>query len=146
MKEVSKGTWKLVDLEIKYNFLLSSCKLYNVIHNQGLTNETLYEGIDERSLLRDYHLGAVFLYNQKTYKVTRILHSKNEICALPVKADYTTRSQIFDSFHVLDVVKENTIHDLVKRGRGQVEINRHLFGYKKVYLASKKCTKRQLKL
>ncbi|MCH6265324.1 DEAD/DEAH box helicase [Bacillus sp. FJAT-50051] len=134
MKEVSKGTWKLVDPEIKYNFLLSSSKLYNVIHNQGLTNETLYEGVDERSLLRDYHLGAVFLYNQKTYKVTRILHSKNEICALPVKADYTTRSQIFDSFHVLDVVKENTIHDLVKLGRGQVEITRHLFGYKKVQL------------
>jgi DEAD/DEAH box helicase domain-containing protein len=133
MKEITKGTWSLVDSEVRYNYLLSSSKLYSVIH-QGVTNDPLYEGVDERSLLRDYHIGAVFLYNQRTYKVTRILSSKNEIWAVPIKADYTTRSQINDSLSVVERVKDNSINEWVKLGRGQVEITRRLWGYKKVNL------------
>jgi DEAD/DEAH box helicase domain-containing protein len=88
MQKKTKGTWSLVESEVKYNYLLSSSKLYSVIHNQGVTNDPLYDGVDERSLLRDYHIGAVFLYNQRTYEVTRIVSTKNEIWAVPIKADY----------------------------------------------------------
>lgn len=135
MQELTRGTLSLkLSEKIKYNNLLNSSKLYSVVYKQGLTTETLYEGVDERSLLRDYHYGAVFLYNQRTYMVTRILSNKNEICAVPIKADYTTRSQINDSIYVLEENKLNSIKESIKIGRGRLEITRRLWGYKKVSL------------
>jgi DEAD/DEAH box helicase domain-containing protein len=134
MIETSKGTWTLTDSELKYNYLLSSSKLFHVIHKQNTDSDPLYEGVDERSLLRDYHLGAVFLYNQQTYKVTRIVTSKNEIWAIPFKADYTTRSQINDSIYVVEEDSKKDMNELVTIGRGKLEITRRLWGYKKVNL------------
>jgi DEAD/DEAH box helicase domain-containing protein len=132
--EVNKGIWKLVDPDIKYNNLLSSSKLYNVVYQQGLTKEILYEGVDERSLLRDYHYGAVFLYNHRTFKVTRILPSMGEVLAIPFKADYTTRAQITDSIYVQDEASRKNINECIEIGRGNLEITRRLWGYKKVNL------------
>jgi DEAD/DEAH box helicase domain-containing protein len=134
MVETTRGTWSLIEPELKYNNLLSSSKLYTVVHKQGATTETLYEGVDERSLLRDYHQNAVFLYNQRTYKVSRILSKKNEIWAVPIKAEYTTRSQINDSLYVVNEVKTTNINNWMNLGRGQLEITRRLWGYKKVNL------------
>lgn len=133
MIETSRGTWSLTSSDIKYNYLLSSSKIYSVIHHQESTSEPLFEGVDEKSLLRDYHYGAVFLYNQRTYKVTRILPSKNEIWAIPFKADYTTRAQINDSISVVEENWNKELNDLVI-SRGKLEITRRLWGYKKVNL------------
>ncbi len=132
--ESGKGTWKLNESEIKYNNLLSSSKLYDVISQQGLSREIILEGIDDRTMLRDYHFGAVFLYNQKSYKVIRILPSKNEIIVAQVKADYTTRGLINDSIYIIDQTKEINLTDVIGLVIGKLEITRRLWGYKKINL------------
>ncbi|MFZ3591344.1 DEAD/DEAH box helicase [Bacillus sp. DJP31] len=132
MEEIGRGTWSLKIPDLKYNNLLSTSKLYSVVCTS--TSEHLYEGVDERSLLRDYHYGAVFLYNQRTYKVTRISQRNNEILTAPFKADYTTRSQINDSIYVVEEVTRSNLNHLVELGRGRLEITRRLWGYKKVNL------------
>jgi len=134
MVEVTRGTWELSTQELKYNNLLSSSKVYDVISQQGTNREILFEGVDEKSLLRDYHYGAVFLYNQRTYKVNRILPSKNEIIAIPFKADYTTRAQINDSIYIVEEVQRDNSNKLLEIGRGKLEITRRLWGYKRVNL------------
>jgi DEAD/DEAH box helicase domain-containing protein len=134
MREVSRGTWELKVPEVTYNNLLNSSKLFNVNSHQGSSVETLFEGVDERSLLRDYHYGAVFLYNQRTYKVTRILHSKNEIIVVPFKADYTTRGHTSDSINIVEEIPTKKISDFVVIGSGKLEITSRLWGYKKVNL------------
>ena len=62
------------------------------------------------------------------------MHAEDQIWAVPLKADYTTRSQINDSLYVVDEVKRAKINDWLELGRGAVEITRRLWGYKKVSL------------
>ncbi|MGN7177577.1 DEAD/DEAH box helicase [Cytobacillus sp. SAFR-174] len=132
MKEVKKGLWELTDKNVIYNNLLKGGRVYTVINQT--TKEALFEGVDDRSLLRDYHYGSVFLYNQKTYKVTRILSNKNEVWTVPFKADYTTRGQVNDSINVSGEVCTQPVHDLMEIGKGKLVITRRLWGYKKVNL------------
>ncbi len=54
--------------------------------------------------------------------------------AVPFKADYTTRSQINDSIHIVEEVDKKEINELAAIGRGRLEITRRLWGYKKVNL------------
>ena len=132
LNEVTKGVWELTDKIEKYDNLLHGGRVYTVINQTS--KEPMYEGVDEKSLLRDYHYGSVFLYNQKTFKVSRILSHKNEIWAIPFKADYTTRGQVTDSISVAEDAEQVTLNDLINLGKGDLIITRRLWGYKKVNL------------
>lgn len=134
MEELGFGKWRLINENIQYKNLLNSSKVYDVISQQGMNRDILFEGVDERSLLRDYHYGAVFLYNNRTYKVRRISTSKNEIITEPFKADYTTRSQIKDSIYVLEKTDGVSSSLLIDLNKGALDITRRLWGYKKVSL------------
>jgi DEAD/DEAH box helicase domain-containing protein len=134
MEEVKKGIWVLKNSIEQYNPLINSGKVYQVVHRQGLNTNILFEGVDERSQLRDYHHEAVFLHNQKTYRVQRILAQKGIIEAVPVNVDYTTISQINDSISILDDRRSIEYDNGISVFSGQLEITRRLWGYRKVKL------------
>ncbi|MFE1245117.1 DEAD/DEAH box helicase [Fictibacillus sp. NPDC058756] len=133
--KVEEPKWKLQSKEkLKYNYLLNSGKVYKVVLKTGHKSETIFNGVDERSLLRDYHYGAVFLYEDKTYKVHRINSKTCEIQVIQQRFDYTTRSQIADTISLIDEYKKEDISQKAELGLGKFEITRRLWGFKKVAL------------
>lgn len=134
MAEIKQGTWELTNKELLYNPLISSGRVFTILTQNGHTKETILEGVDERTVLRDYHYGAVFLYNQRTYKVLRISQKDNEVLVVPFKADYTTRSQVRDSIYIEKEMERKNINELLEIGKGTLEVTRRLWGYKKVSL------------
>lgn len=134
MEEVKRGTWMLKNPINQYNPLINSGKVFQVVHKQGMNTTILFEGVDERSQLRDYHPEAVFLYKERTYRVHRVLQGKGVIEVVPVKLDYTTKSQINDSVSVLEEQGTTEHGDSILVSHGQLEITRRLWGYKKIKL------------
>lgn len=134
MAEIKQGTWELTNKEIEYNPLVSSGRVYTILSQKGNTKDVILEGVDERTVLRDYHYGAVFLYNQQTYRILRISQKNNEILVVPVKADYTTISQVKDSIYIEKELERRRINDFLEFGKGTLEVTRRLWGYKKVSL------------
>ncbi|MHA7136609.1 DEAD/DEAH box helicase [Rossellomorea arthrocnemi] len=134
MSEVKHGTWQLMNEELIYNPLVTSGRVYTILSQNGHTKDAILEGVDERTVLRDYHYGAVFLYNQKTYRVLRISQKNNEVIVVAFKTDYTTRSQIHDSIHIEKEVERKSINESLECGKGTLEVTRRLWGYKKVPL------------
>ncbi len=130
--KVEEPKWKLQSKEkLKYNYLLNSGKVYKVVLKTGHTSETILNGVDERSLLRDYHYGAVFLYEDKTYRVHRINSKTCEIQVVQQRFDYTTRSQVADTINMIEEFKKDDISQNVELGLGKFEITRRLWGFKK---------------
>ncbi|TYR73138.1 DEAD/DEAH box helicase [Rossellomorea vietnamensis] len=134
MAEIKKGTWELTTKELLYNPLVSGGKVYSILTQKGNTKDVILEGVDERTVLRDYHYGAVFLYNQHTYRVLRISQRTSEIVVVPIKAEYTTRSQVKDSIYIEKELERSRITESLEFGKGTLEVTRRLWGYKKVPL------------
>lgn len=131
MTEIKRGVWSIAAPVDSYEPLIAGGKIYQVVHKSGMNADVLYEGVDERSRLRDYHTDAVFLHNQKPYRVHRILHKKGIIEAYPVSVDYITRSHIQDAVSVINK-KEAAEQSGVIVSHGDLDITVRLWGYKKV--------------
>ncbi|MCP3764576.1 DEAD/DEAH box helicase [Domibacillus sp. A3M-37] len=131
MTEMKRGVWSITTPVESYEPLIAGGKIYQVVHKSGMNADVLYEGVDERSRLRDYHTDAVFLHNQRLYRVHRILYKKGVIEARPVAADYITRSHIQDTVSVTNE-KGTTEQSGVIVSYGDLDITVRLWGYKKV--------------
>ncbi|MFC0189458.1 DEAD/DEAH box helicase [Fictibacillus aquaticus] len=132
--DVKESKWKLKPKKITYNNLLINGRVYKVVLKNGMNTETLLEGVDERSLLRDYHNGAVFLHEEKTYKVQRIIQQSGEIHVIQQRFEYTTRSHITDSLVLKEKNTKSNLGEIFELGKGTFELIRRMWGFKKVSL------------
>lgn len=124
----------------KYKPLMKMGESYTVVTRSGWSDEVLFQNVDQRSLIRDYHVDAVFLGsdNRGFYKVKWINKAERKVVAESVKTDYHTRGIIRDSIEVIEVAGTLVAKDMLKLNTGQILVKRSTFGYKKIYNHSSK--------
>lgn len=136
------GQWQQLDGRLqyqgdspRYKTLLTMGDTYTVVTKNGWNEEILFQNADGRSLIRDYHVDAVFLGpdNRTFYKVKWYNNRQRKVVVEPVRADYHTRGIIRDSIEVQDVTDTPKSGEAVKANLGNIIVRRSTFGYKKVY-------------
>ncbi|MHA6482854.1 DEAD/DEAH box helicase [Paenibacillus sp. strain BS8-2] len=120
----------------RYQTLLTMGATYTVVTKNGWNEDILFQGVDGRSLIRDYHVDAVFLGpdNRTFYKVKWVNNKQRKVAVEPVRTDYYTRGIVRDSIEIQEVVQ--TLHSnesALKSNIGNIVVKRSTFGYKKVY-------------
>lgn len=124
--------WKLNSKTVQYAPLLSFGKNYKVVYKQGQREETLLQGLDDRSVIRDYFIDAVFRHDDgRLFRVNRILNS-GKIFVVPSRQDYVTRSYVSDTVRVLEKTNTGALSDDIGVLTGRLEIVRRMWGYKKI--------------
>ncbi|WP_410514058.1 DEAD/DEAH box helicase [Paenibacillus sp. BR2-3] len=133
---------KLVYLEEppKYQTLIAMGETYVVVSKMGWNETILFQNVDNRSLIRDYHVDAVFLGsdNRSFYKVKWIDKKQRKVLAEQVRSDYLTRGIVRDSIEVSDITKCIFDGNELKANIGNIIVKRSTFGYKKMYTHSAK--------
>ena len=135
------GIWFYKGEEPVYKQLNQSNVTFRVVRQKGWKEEVLFEGVDQWTLIRDYHLDAVFLGhdNQTFYRVRYVDYKKRKVIAEPIKTEYFTRGIVRDSIDLKDLIKEEEIAGpYLKTGIGNILIKRNTFGYKRHFLHSGK--------
>ncbi|WP_419871514.1 DEAD/DEAH box helicase [Candidatus Pristimantibacillus sp. PTI5] len=124
----------------RYQALFTMGETYTVVVKNGWNEEILFQHVDARSLIRDYHVDAVFLGsdNRTFYKVKWVNSRQRKVAAEPVRADYHTRGIVRDSIEVNNLTQSVLDMDQMKANIGNIIVKRSTFGYKKVYLHNSK--------
>lgn len=119
----------------RYQTLVTMGETYTVVTKNGWNEEVLFQSVDGRSLIRDYHVDAVFLGsdNRTFYKVKWVNNKQRKVLVEPIRADYHTRGIVRDSIEVLDISNPFKSGDEIKANLGNIIVKRSTFGYKKVY-------------
>jgi DEAD/DEAH box helicase domain-containing protein len=101
-------------------------------------DQTIVDGLDEWSALRDFHEGAIYWTpGERGYMVDSVNRKKGEIIVLPIKElTYYTQSTYRDVIAILQTYQKQNI-DGIDIAYGELEIKRSVFGYKKVYFGQK---------
>lgn len=122
--------------------LITMGETYMVVSKNGWNEEILFQNVDQRSLIRDYHVDAVFLGsdNRTYYKVKWINNRQRKIVAELVRSDYVTRGIIRDSLEIREVNNTSSFGLDLKVNVGNILVKRSTFGYKKIYSHSLKLT------
>ncbi|MCA0757015.1 DEAD/DEAH box helicase [Paenibacillus sp. N4] len=123
-----------------YQALMTMGETYTVVVKNGWNEEILFQNVDARSLIRDYHVDAIFLGsdNRTFYKVRWVNNKQRKVGAEPVRSDYHTRGIIRDSIEVAQVTKTVGGGERLNMCLGHILVKRSTFGYKKVYMHSSK--------
>ncbi|WP_229750729.1 DEAD/DEAH box helicase [Paenibacillus nasutitermitis] len=119
----------------RYQTLVTMGDTYTVITKNGWNEEILFQSVDGRSLIRDFHVEAVFLGsdNRTFYKVKWVNNKQRKVLVEPVRADYHTRGIVRDSIEVHDIYNPLKSGDEIKANLGNIIVKRSTFGYKKIY-------------
>ncbi|REK76081.1 DUF1998 domain-containing protein [Paenibacillus paeoniae] len=120
----------------RYQTLITMGDTYTVVTKNGWNEDILFQSVDGRSLIRDYHVDAVFLGpdNRTFYKVKWVNNKQRKVAVEPVRADYHTRGIVRDSIEIHDITNSLTSSDdEIKANIGNIIVKRSTFGYKKVY-------------
>lgn len=134
--------WQQVDGKLiyqgespRYQTLFTMGDTYTVVCKNGWNEDILFQSVDERSLIRDYHVDAVFLGpdNRTFYKVKWINNRQRKVVVEPVRADYHTRGIVRDSIEVHDMIHSLRSGNEIKANIGNIIVKRSTFGYKKIY-------------
>src|SRR5690606_39087370 len=108
---------------------------YTVVTKNGWNEDILFQSVDGRSLIRDYHVDAVFLGpdNRTFYKVKWVNNKQRKVVVEPVRTDYHTRGIVRDSIEIHDVTNPLISDAAIKANLGSIIVKRSRFGYKKIY-------------
>ncbi|WP_159067671.1 DEAD/DEAH box helicase [Paenibacillus ihuae] len=119
----------------KYQPLIAMGETYTVVSKSGWNETILFQNVDTRSLIRDYHVDAVFLGsdNRSYYKVKWIDKRQRKVLVEQVRSDYLTRGIVRDSIEVSDINKLILVGNELKANIGNIVVKRNTFGYKKIY-------------
>ncbi|MHA0855682.1 DEAD/DEAH box helicase [Paenibacillus sp. CMAA1364] len=139
--------WQLAERKLvysgeppKYQTLITMGETYTVVSKNGWNETILFQNVDARSLIRDYHVEAIFLGtdNRTFYKVKWIDKRQKKVFVESVRSDYHTRGIVRDSIEINDVIKQVIDGDQLKANIGNIIVKRSTFGYKKIYTHSTK--------
>jgi DEAD/DEAH box helicase domain-containing protein len=134
--------WKKVDGKLlyqgetpRYQTLITMGATYTVVVKNGWNEDILFQNVDGRSLIRDYHVDEVFLGsdNRTFYKVKWVNNKQRKVVAEPVRMDYYTRGIVRDSIDVQEIIKPLVTDVHLKANIGNIIVKRSTFGYKKIY-------------
>lgn len=119
----------------KYQPLIAMGETYTVVSKSGWNETILFQNVDTRSLIRDYHVDAIFLGsdNHSFYKVKWIDKRQRKVLVEQVRSDYLTRGIVRDSIEVSDITKLILDGNELKANIGNIVVKRNTFGYKKIY-------------
>jgi DEAD/DEAH box helicase domain-containing protein len=101
-------------------------------------DQSVVDGLDEWSALRDFHEGAVYWTpGDRAFRVDSMNQKKGEIILLPIQElTYHTQSIYKDNIDILQVYKKQE-YPRLNMSYGELEIKRSVFGYKKIYFGQK---------
>lgn len=119
----------------RYQTLFTMGATYTVVTKNGWNEDILFQSVDERSLIRDYHVDAVFLGpdNRTFYKVKWVNGKQRKVVVEPVRTDYHTRGIVRDSIEIHDITNPLRSDAAIKSNLGNIIVKRSTFGYKKIY-------------
>lgn len=119
----------------RYQTLITMGATYTVVVKNGWNEDVLFQSVDERSLIRDYHVDAVFLGpdNRTFYKVRWVNYKQRKVVVEPVRTDYYTRGIIRDSIEIQEITHPLSSDGSLHSNLGNIMVKRSTFGYKKIY-------------
>ncbi|WP_164821595.1 DEAD/DEAH box helicase [Paenibacillus koleovorans] len=119
----------------RYQPLITMGETYIVVIKNGWNEDILFQNVDGRSLIRDYHVDAVFLGpdNRTSYKVKWVNKKFRKVMVEPIRCDYHTRGIIRDSLEVHAVTQPVSDGEHIKANIGTILVKRSTFGYKKIF-------------
>lgn len=122
--------------KVDYAPLLSFGKTYRVVYKQGQRMEPLLQGLDDRSVIRDYFINAVFRHDDgRLFKVNRITNNGDIYVSLS-HLDYETRSYVSNTVQISEEDGREPVAGSIDVVTGRVEVVRRMWGYKKVRMNS----------
>ena len=119
----------------RYQTLFTMGATYTVVTKNGWSEDILFQSVDERSLIRDYHVDAVFLGpdNRTFFKVKWVNNRQRKVVVEPVRTDYHTRGIVRDSIEIHDITNPLSSDGAIKSNLGNIIVKRSTFGYRKIY-------------
>ena len=116
----------------RYQTLFTMGDTYTVVTKNGWNEDILFQSVDGRSLIRDYHVDAVFLGpdNRTFYKVKWVNNRQRKVVVEPVRTDYHTRGIVRDSIEIHDITNPLISDAAIKSNLGNIIVKRSTFGYK----------------
>ncbi|MFT8320475.1 MAG: DEAD/DEAH box helicase [Bacillus sp. (in: firmicutes)] len=126
-----------VEIIDRCNLRTGTTHNYKIVTNKN--HEIILENIDEWTVFRDFHEGAIYWNaNEKGYRVDSINRKKMEVIVIPIRGEveYYTQS-MFKDFIVISeqhTLKEN---ELMVQELGILNVKRSVFGFTKIYFGTR---------